>query len=361
MLRSRSRPYTSTRLHPAPEGGTNARGGPRRVAPRRILFTLLLALSGAVAASETGQLFAGMHPNDFWRNAEILNAVAAWTGKPMTFGGTFVDAAEDESNIDVKLEQAWRGRTTPFVNIEVRGTAARVARGELDFEIENSARGVAAWLGRGEGRSLIVAPMQEMNLRETPWGCDPENYQASYRRFVGAFRALGIDDDTRVRWAFAPNGWTTPACGSIAPYHPGDDVVDVFGISAYDFGPNEWDGKYRWPSEVYVYLEQLRAFAPDKPYLIAQTGTAPEGGDRDGWLRAMFDVLAADPNVVGFLYFNMDKSSWGGNEWDWRVFDEAARTGAAGFLEGMQRSSTLHEWPLTSWFQPGALPKNPGF
>lgn len=101
-----------------------------------------------------------------------------------------------------------------------------------------------------------------------------------------------------MRWAFAPNGWTTPACGSIAPCYPGDEVV-------------------------------------------AQTGTAPIGGDRDGWRRAMFDVLTADPNVVGFLYFNTDKSSLGGNQWDWRIFDEVARTGAMGFVEGMQRPSTL--------------------
>lgn len=331
-----------------------------RGALRHLFLTLVLVLTSATSASPTGHLYAGMYPNDFWRNAEILNAVAEWTGKPMTFGGTFIDAAEDVANIDAKLEQAWQGRTTPFVNVEVRGTAAEVARGELDDEIENFASGVEMWLDKGEGRSLIVAPMQEMNLRESPWGCDPENYRAAYGRFVDAFRGLGIDDDTRVRWAFAPNGWTTPACGSIAPYYPGDDLVDLVGISAYNFGPNEWDGKYRAPTEVYVYLDQLRTFAPDKPYLIAQTGTAPEGGDRDAWLREMFDVLAADPNVVGFLYFNMDKSSWGGNEWDWRVFDEAAGTGAEGFFEGMQRSSTLHQWPLTSWFQPGPLPKNAG-
>jgi len=342
-------------------GSPRANGFSRVALPKGLLLAPCLAMAGASMGSNSGQLYAGMYPDDFWRNAEILNSVASWAGKPMTFGGTFVAAADDVGNIDVKLEQAWQARTTPFVNVEVGGTAADVAEGELDDDLKNFARGVAAWLDRGEGRSLIVAPMQEMNLRETRWGCDPESYRAAFGRFVEAFRQRGIDDDTRVRWAFAPNGWTTPACGSIAPYYPGDDVVDLIGISAYNFGPNEWDGKYRGPAEVYVYLDQLRTFAPDKPYLIAQTGTAPVGGDRDAWLRAMFDVLTADPNVVGFLYFNKDKSSWGGNEWDWRIFDERARTGAAGFVEGMQRPSTVHRWPLVSWFQPGPLPMSPGF
>jgi hypothetical protein len=327
----------------------------------RLLSLVLAILSSFAFASDTGQLYAGIYPDDFWRNTDILNSVASWAGKPMTFGGTFLDASEDPSNIMEKLEQAWAAKSTPFANIEVSGNTAEVARGELASEIMNLTKSVKAWLDKGEGRSLIIAPMQEMNLQESRWGCDAANFPTAFRQFVSAFQHVGIDDDTKVRWAFAPNGWTTPACASIAPYYPGDDVVDVIGISAYNFGPNEWDGKYRAPGEIYKYLNELRTFAPNKPYLIAQTGTAPVGGDRDAWLREMFAVLSADPNVVGFLYFNKDKSSWGGNEWDWRIFDEVAQTGASGFVAGMQFPSTMYAWPLTTWFQAGPLPKNPGF
>jgi hypothetical protein len=324
-------------------------------------FVLITLFYTSAFASDTGQLYAGMYPDDFWRNTEILNAVADWSGKRMTFGGTFIDAAEDTSNIVEKLEQAWQGQSTPFANVEMGGTAAEIASGELDYDIMNFATGVQEWLNKGQGRSLIIAPMQEMNLRESRWGCDAENFKVAYRKFLTAFQEFGIDNDTQVRWAFAPNGWTTPACGSIAPYYPGDDVVDVIGISAYNFGPNEWDGKYRSPSEIYTYLNELRTFAPNKPYLIAQTGTAPVGGDRDAWLREMFTVLSSAPNVVGFLYFNKDKSSWGGNEWDWRIFDTYEKTGATGFVDGMNLPTTMYTWPLTTWFQPGPLPKNPGF
>lgn len=323
---------------------------------KRLVVLMLVLLPVGLASNG---LYAGIYPDDFWRNAEILDRIAAWAGQRMTLGGTFIDAGEATSNITEKLEQVWRGRATPFVNVELRGTAAEIAAGEFDWEIANFAQGVSAWLARGEGRSLIVAPLQEMNLRESPWGCDPENFKAAYRKFQAAFAALGIDEDTLVRWAFAPNGWTTPACGSIAPYYPGDALVDLIGISAYNFGPKEWDGKYRMPAEVYRYLDELRSFAPDKPYLIAQTGTAPRGGDRDAWLRAMFAVLLADPNAVAFIYFNKDKSSWGGNEWDWRIFDDLTGRGAEGFREGMQQAA--YAWPLTHWFQPGPLPLRPGF
>lgn len=328
--------------------------------PYILLLTTLL-LPSLAFASDTGQVYAGMYPDDFWANTDIMNAAASWAGKRLTLSGTFLDASEDPSNIMEKLEQAWQAQSTPFANIEVTGNTANVASGALDGEIMNLANSVKAWLDKGEGRSLIIAPLQEMNLQESRWGCDAANFPTAYRKFVTAFQQVGIDNDTQVRWAFAPNGWTTPACGSIAPYYPGDDLVDVIGISAYNFGPNEWDGKYRAPSEVYQYLNELRTFAPNKPYLIAQTGTAPVGGDRDAWLREMFAVLSSDPNTVGFLYFNKDKSSWGGNEWDWRMFDEDALTGATGFVEGMNLPTTMYAWPLTKWFQPGPLPKNPGF
>jgi beta-mannanase len=322
---------------------------------------ICLALSSSAYASGSGTLYAGMYPDDFWNHAQIINDAATWTGKRLTLSGTFMNANEAPDNVMEKLEQAWMAQSTPFANIEVSGNAAAVASGSLDATLLGFATNVKAWLERGEGRSVIIAPMQEMNLAESPWGCDAASFQIAFRKFVSAFGQVGIDDDTKVRWAFAPNGWTSPQCGGqIAPFYPGSDVVDIIGISAYNFGPNEWDGKYRFPAEVYQpFLDQLRGFAPEKPYLIAQTGTAPQGGDRDAWLRDMFAVLSADPNVVAFIYFNKDKSSWGGNEWDWRIFDEGSVSGVAGFVEGMQQSSTTYAWPLSTWFQPGPLPLNP--
>jgi hypothetical protein len=320
----------------------------------------ILACLAAAMASGSGRLYAGMYVDGFWEHAATVEAVGAWAGRRLTFSGTFLSVQEDRDNVVEKLEQAWRARTTPFVNVEVPGSAASVNRGSFDDLLGALAESVAAWLALGEGRSLILAPMQEMNLPETPWGCDAPAYVEAYGRFRAAFATAGVDDPTRIRWAFAPNGWTSPQCGGrIAPFYPGDEAVDLIGISAYNFGPNEWDGQYRFPTYVFRHLDELRGFAPDKPYLIAQTGTAPRGGDRDAWLLEMFAVLAADPNAVGFLYFNKDKSAWGGNEWDWRVFFPDSGSGAEGLREGMRREETHYLWPLEPWFRPGPLPRDP--
>jgi hypothetical protein len=92
-------------------------------------FLLGWFFSSFVGASDTGQLYAGMYPDDFWRNAEILNGVASWAGKRVTFAGTFIDASEDTSNIVEKLEQAWQAQSTPFANVEMSGNTSQVARG----------------------------------------------------------------------------------------------------------------------------------------------------------------------------------------------------------------------------------------
>lgn len=271
----------------------------------------------------------------------------------MTFSGMFHDFTEDPGATRHLFEQGWQAQATPFANVKVDASAARIAGGEFDGAIYRWRDSVKAWLDQGGGRSAIIAPLQEMNGSWTPWGCDPANFKAAYRRIVAAFRSAGVNE-TRVRWAYAPNGWSDPACpGRLADYYPGDDVVDLIGISAYNYGPK---GYYGWegPGQVFgPHLDELRGFAAHKPFLIAQTGVAPQGGDRDAWLRDAFAQLAADPNVVGIVYFNVDKSAAGGNEWDWRVW--YGGHGTQGLRDAMTSTATAYAWPLRSWFRPGPL------
>jgi hypothetical protein len=158
-------------------------------------------------------------------------------------------------------------------------------------------------------------------------------------------RSHGLDDP-RVRWVFAPNGWSVPPY-TMADYYPGDDLVDFVGVSAYNFGSlvDFWT-PVAWA--VTAAIDEARTFAPDKPFVLAQVGSSTAGGDRDAWLREMFRVSGRDPNVVGLVYFNFDK------ETDWTVWD--GTTVASGWLDGMLSGHVRHVWPLTGWFQPGPVP-----
>ena len=110
---------------------------------------------------------------------------------------------------------------------------------------------------------LIIAPLQEANGSWTRYGCDPANFKAAFRAYVDIFRQRGIDE-TKVRWAFAPNGWTSPGCGSLADYYPGDAYVDILSFSAYNFGTCVGSG---WDSVYYVMndpVSELKAINPTK-------------------------------------------------------------------------------------------------
>ncbi|MBW3579032.1 MAG: cell wall-binding repeat-containing protein [Actinobacteria bacterium] len=329
----------------------------RLIAAAAVTASVTVAVPSTAANPATpagGYVYGGMYTGDFWNHADQLNRAGAWAGRKLTFSGMFHDLTEDPGATAHLFEQGWAAQATPFANVKAEASAARIASGEFDGAINRWRDSVKRWLDQGGGRSAIIAPLQEMNGSWTPWGCDPASFKAAYRRIVGAFRATGINE-TKVRWAYAPNGWSDPKCGdhNLASYYPGDDVVDLIAISGYNYGPKGYHG-WESPAQVFgPYLDELRTFAAHKPFMIAQTGVAPQGGDRDQWLRDAYAFLAADPNVVGIVYFNIDKTAWGGNEWDWRIW--YGDRGIAGFRDAMTSTRTAYAWPLRSWFRPGPL------
>jgi hypothetical protein len=327
---------------------------------RRIVasFIVLGVVANALPAwatevTENGRdvVLAGVY-SDQWNAGADVAALGQASGKKVSLVGTFHHLWESEhgveTNTDWLLEQAWTAQATPVANVEVALSAYDMAAGGYDAAIHQWALRVKGWLDRGEGRSLLIAPLQEMNGNWVRYGQDPGNYQITFRKFVEIFRAEGMDE-TKVRWVFAPNAWSVGR-HSMHEYYPGDEVVDFVGISVYNFGATAgvWTTVYE---SGMAAIDTVRGFAPTKPYLITQIGSSTSGGDRDAWLREMFAFTATDPNIVGLIYFNFIK------ETDWKVWDGA--NAAPGWLEGMQMPGVEYRWPLTTWFQPGPVPFSP--
>ncbi len=321
----------------------------------------LLPMGAAVAAQVPEGLHTGLYSDDFYATAD-LEGVAAQAGQGVTFGGTFHNVSESPasyqagqwSNTREILEGVWAARSTPFANVGVSASAFRIARGDFDAAIANWRNHVKGYLDLpgGPQRTVIVAPLPEHNGSWTEYGCDPANFKLAYRKFVDAFRSAGIDE-TRVRFAWVPNGATSLGCGSLADYYPGDAWVDVIGISAYNFG--YCLGPYETPSQAMdPFLDQIRSsITTTKPVVISQTASsrAACGGDQSVWVRTMAQHLAARGDVSGFVWFNIAK------ETDWRVWTGATLT--QGWKNAVASGDTVYEWPLTSWFSPGELTLGP--
>lgn len=322
------------------------------VAAAQLIVALPAVATESAGAPAHGRdvLLAGLY-SDQWHAGIDLVGLGTAGGKRISLTGTFHHLWESENgldNTDFILEQAWTAQTTPVANVEIMVRASEIAAGTYDAEIARWAGRVKSWTDKGGGRSLLIAPLQEMNGNWVPYGMDPEGFKAAYRRFVEISRSVGLDE-TKVRWVFAPNAWSVTPYRT-ADYYPGDDIVDFVGISIYNFGAavGRWTGI--WDSGLAV-LDELRGFAPYKPFLITQVGSSTSGGDRDAWLRDLFQAAAQDPNVVGFVYFNFNK------ETDWKLWD--GTNVAAGWRDGMSLEATVHVWPLRAWFRPGPLQFSP--
>ena len=304
----------------------------------------------AATINAIGSVYAGIYSEHF-EAGDDLDALAKATGKRMTFGGTFHSVNENDtargdwSNTRELLEEVWAGRATPFANLTIPASAASIAGGAWDGKINEWASHLEQFLNKGEGRSLVLAPLQEMNGTWTPYGCDPRNFVNAYRRVVDIIRGRGIDE-TQVRFAFAPNGWTPNGCGSIESYYPGNAYVDVLGVSAY-----------RWADGASVYevmggtVDRLAGSFPGKPIVIAQTGAWPSG-TKDQWISEMMSWAASDPAVVAVVYFNIDHLHIA-SETDWRVWIPPVVNG--GWTGGVRAATTKYQWPLRDWFRPGGL------
>jgi len=321
----------------------------------------------------SGTVHGGLYPYSFWF-ASDYDDIAAGSRK-VTFAGLFHDVLEPNNPgwyaTEIKLDEAWAAEATPFSNLEFKelkdglgnpipdsASAEFIAEGGRDADLIVWASALDGWLAKGEGRSLIIAPMQEMNGNWVPYGMDPVNFKLAYVHVKDLVEANVTNPDL-IRWAFAPNGWSFPFPPySLADYYPGDDVVDVISISAYNFGTTEENG-WETPTEaIQPWVDELRAMTPgsaDKPYLLSQTGSVTAGGSKSQWIRDVFTFVEQDPNLVGLVYFNIT-NDWK-PEWDWQFWPSGnPNYGYAGWRDAMLRSTTSYQWPLTNWFQPGVLP-----
>jgi hypothetical protein len=341
---------------------------------RRIAITLLaLAVLATIPAGSqtaeatppedwiigTGPVYGGLYPNMYWFSDDF-DTLAGQVWRKATFAGLFhtiYESSPSWAGTSVKLEEAWTAGATPFSNLEFTQSAAVIAGSSLDAQITSWANAVKDWLDLGGGRSLIIAPMQEMNGDWIPYGMDPTNFKIGYEKIRTIVESTVTDPDM-VRWAFAPNGWSSPPHG-IANYYPGDNLVDIISLSTYNFGDYDLYNGWLEPSEaIQPYVDEVRATIPGsigKPFLLSQTGTVGATGDKNEWIRDMFTVIENDPNLIGFVYFNIDQTDPLGH--DWIIWDDGVKKpGCWGYRDGMRRATTTYQFPLTNWFQPGPLP-----
>ncbi|HEC08534.1 MAG TPA: beta-mannanase [Acidimicrobiales bacterium] len=186
---------------------------------------------------------------------------------------------------------------------------ARIIAGDFDEEIEQWAAGLAEW-----DRPVAIRFAHEMNGYWYPWaestnGNRSGQYVAAWRHVHDIFTRAGAD---QVIWVWNPN-LDDPNLTPLEGLYPGDDYVDWVGLVGY-LG-NGIDPSVYVPTFDQLFgptIDIVRSFT-DRPIVITEIGATEDGGQKAGWISHVIDAIASRSDVVGFIWFEVDK------ETDWRV------------------------------------------
>jgi hypothetical protein len=201
---------------------------------------------------------------------------------------------------------------TPMISWEPRASHSNFDRnwsldsinnGSHDAYIHQWTHDVAAW-----GHPLYVRLMHEMNGPWTSWspglnGNSSNDFVAAWRHIVDIAREEGA---VNIRWIWAPN--IDDGDSRYTPYSkifPGDDYVDWVGLTGYNWGTSQsWS---KWESLPNVFkgsIDELRSLS-SKPVMLAEMGSAEDGGNKGSWITDGFSHLLTDlPEVRAVVWFD---------------------------------------------------------
>src|SRR4030042_4469688 len=280
--------------------------------------------------------FFGIYLDQYWNSKNVatyMSQADQGAGKKHTSVGWFIDLEDvaftepitylPGNNLYSQLEELWKAGYISFINLGSSANAVEIICGGRDRGIVYAADFYKAWVDLGEGRRAMIAPLQEMNGEWTAYGkvSTSDEFKLAYRYILDIFTRKGITRD-QVWWVFAPNGYHDPAQPQRAfeYYYPGDDVVDIVGLSSYNYGycidinPAYW----RWESYPQIYephIARMQAMAPSKPIIIAESASTAYYHDAAGnpvldydqmdqWLVENYNYFASRAGVIGVFYFS---------------------------------------------------------
>lgn len=273
---------------------------------------------------------AGKHPSmvKTFHNLECDWSAAGWCGQLLR--GVRTAGSANYLAIDLR----WTGAPE-------KGLLDAINSGAADARFTAMARGFAAF-----GDVVLLEPAWEMNgnwayawqgIENGGDGNAPAKYVRAWRRMVDIFRREGA---TNVRWVFNPNVGNPVAAGAgtthwnwYGNYYPGDTYADYVGAHGFN-APRVWGGSWQSFGEMFDgaradhILSDLVQRFPGKPIIVGEFATDEGTGDAKArWITDAYAALLRHPNVVGAVWFNMNKEA------DWRI--ESSPAAEAAFRAAM--------------------------
>ncbi len=186
---------------------------------------------------------------------------------------------------------------TRYYNDDIDGLMIYdVLDGQYDYFIHSYASDVAAF-----GRPVLMRLGNEMNGDWCSYNAyetcrDPDIYVEFYRYVFDIFRQEGADNAI---WVFNPNWISFPdfKWNNELLYYPGDEYVNVVGMTAYNTGTYYPDEYWYTFDELYHDLYGAYLARYDRPLMITEFSCSGIGGNKAEWIEDMFRRIP-DYNMI---------------------------------------------------------------
>lgn len=139
-----------------------------------------------------------------------------------------------------------------------------------------------------------------------PWQGESQNYILAFRRIVTIFRNSNAFN---VKFLWNPIAYQGSV--PVSPYYPGDDYVDLIGLTVINLGSGVSNSGaiLRWKSCREALTEQHAEIARfDKPIIIAELLSAESGGSKAGWYTECFPLIKSIKNIIGVISVQVDQN-----------------------------------------------------
>jgi len=132
---------------------------------------------------------------------------------------------------------------------------------------------------------------------------DTELYKESWKYIYKIFIDNGVDN---VLWVWNPNHKSFPNFNwnNALMYYPGDEYVDIVGLTAYNTG-NYYQGE-KWSAFDELYEEYYNEYARmfNKPLMITEFASSIFGGDKAKWVEDMFKSFSKYPRIKVAIWWS---------------------------------------------------------
>ena len=302
--------------------------------------------------------YFGLYTQQAPFNFAGYNATAAAIGSTPNTVGYF--GGWDQNYRGDVVQAAWKRNTLPVLTWESRPIDApnsdtsepdyslpKIIDGSFDAYLHQYAKSIVA-----TGLPLGIRLDHEMNGIWYPWseddgkgnsinGNSPGDYVKMWQHVYNIFQEEGANN--LVVWIWAPNIVNNlPASHKTQAYlnslYPGDQYVDVVGLSGYLRPPYKPDNNFTFDYTFGPSLAALRGLTK-KPILLAEIGASDVGGMKPQWITSLFTALTKPENndIIGFIWFDQAVTSYTEGVLatnDWRI--EARPEDLAAFQAGLK-------------------------